>query len=62
MSSPISPQNNRDLEQNILHFLVQIWWFKLEVVTSYRTDKLMIDGHTDTRRQRQYPKAKTGLG
>ena len=51
-----------DLEQNILHFLVQIWWFKLEVVTSYRTDKLMIGGHTDTRRQRQYPKAKTGLG
>ena len=31
-------------------------------VTSYRTDKLMIDAHTDRRRQRQYPKAKTGLG
>ena len=29
---------------------------------SYHADKLMIDGHTDTRRQQQYPKAKTGLG
>ena len=35
---------------------------------SYRLDKLVIDGHTDThtythtRRLRQYPKAKTGLG
>ena len=28
---------------------------------SYRTDKLVIDGHMDTRRQQQYPKAKTGL-
>ena len=31
---------------------------------NYRADKLMIDEHTDTdtRRQRQYPKAETGLG
>ena len=33
---------------------------------SYRADKLVIDartdGHTDRRRQLQYPKAKTGLG
>ena len=34
---------------------------------SYRADKLMIDAqtdntHTDRRKQRQYPKAKTGLG
>ena len=38
----------------------------LERVTSYRPDKQVItahtDAHTDRRRQRQYPKAKTGLG
>ena len=37
-----------------------------ERVMSYRADKLVIDArtdtHTDRRRQRQYPKAKTGLG
>ena len=37
-----------------------------ERVMSYRADKLVIDArtdtHTDKHRQRQYPKAKTGLG
>ena len=29
---------------------------------SYHADQLIIDGYTDTRRQPQYPEAKTGLG
>ena len=57
--------NNMDLKQNVLHLLVQI---KLVRVTSYRSDKLVIDARTDTHTHthrsglRQYPKVKTGLG
>ena len=45
--------------------MVQIWWSLLKRVMTYRADKLVIDArmdtHTDRCRQRQYPKAKTGL-
>ena len=38
--------------------LVQIWWFQLKSMTSYRADKIKFadgrtDGQTDRRRQRQ---------
>ena len=37
-------------------YLVQIWWFQLKSVTSYRADKVTFtDRQTDRRRQRQYP-------
>ena len=42
--------------------LVQIWWYLLEAVISYCTDKLMIDMHTHWHGQWQHLKAKTGLG
>ena len=36
--------------------LVQIWWFQLKYVMSYRADKVKFtDRRTDRRRQRQYP-------
>ena len=43
--------------------LVQIWWFKLESVTSYHADKVKFtDGQTDRRRQQQYPLGLKGQG
>ena len=37
-------------------YLMQIWWFQLKFVTSYRVDKIKFtDGRTDRHRQRQYP-------
>ena len=62
----MSPKNNKDLKQNLFHFVVKIRWFWLERVMSYHADKLVIDRHTDTQadkiRQWQYSKAITGLG
>ena len=43
------PQNNRDLNQGLLH--LSMW-----------LQHTQTDTQTDKRRQRQYPKAKTGLG
>ena len=47
--------------------LVQIWWFQLKSVTSYRADKVNFtdrwtDGQTDRHRQRQYPFGLKGQG
>ena len=43
--------------------LVQIWWFQLKFVTSYRADKVKFtDRRTDGRRQRQYPFGLKGQG
>ena len=43
--------------------LVQIWWFHLKSVTSYRADKVnFMDGRMDRRRQRQYPFSLKGQG
>ena len=66
-SQSIVPQNNRDLNQGLLHLLSKFgdpswngWW----VIA--RTSSWLMHGRThtqtDRRRQRQYPKAKTGLG
>ena len=66
-SRSIVPQNNRDLNQGLLHLWFKFgdpswkgWW----VIA--RTSSWLTHGRThtqtDTRRQRQYPKAKTGLG
>ena len=63
----ITPQNNRDLNQGLLHIWSKFgdpslngWW----VIA--RTSKWLMhtqtDTQTDRRRQRQYPKAKTVLG
>ena len=44
-----SLQNNRDLNQGVLHiYLFQIWWSWFEWATTYRADKLRIDAWTDT--------------
>ena len=62
------PQNNRDrdLNQGLLHIWSKYGDPSFEQVMSYCTDKLVITAHTesqtDIRKQRQYPKAKTGLG
>ena len=43
--------------------LVQIWWFQLKSVTSYRADKVKFtDRRTDRRMQRQYPFGLKGQG
>ena len=55
--------------------LVQIWWFQLKCVTSYRAEKVRFtdgrtdrqtdrrtDGQTDRRMQRQYPSGLKGHG
>ena len=43
--------------------VVQIWWFQLQSVTSYRADKVKFtDRQTVRRRQRQYPLGLIGQG
>ena len=63
------PPNNRDLNQGLLHLWSTFgdpslngWWVIAR--TSYRGWRTHTgtNTHTDRRRQRQYPKAKTGLG
>ena len=61
--SSIAPQNNRDLNQVVLHLLskfcgssLNVWWFMA------RTSSGLTDTQTDRHRQWQYPEAKTGLG
>ena len=67
VNQSINPQNNRDRK-----FLTKVFYTSgpnlvilVGQVTSYRFDKLVIDGHThpqtQTDRQQQYPKAKNGL-
>ena len=49
MSWSTIPQNNRDLNQGLFFLsLLQIWWSKLNQLISYRADKLLIEGLTDT--------------
>ena len=67
MSQSIVPQNNRDLNQGLLHIWPKFgdpslngWWVIAR--TSTWLPHTRTDGHTDRRRQRQYPMAKTGLG
>ena len=66
-SRSIIPQNNRDLNQGLLHIWSKFgdpslngWW--VIAWTSKWLQHTRTDGHTDRRKQRQYPKAKTGLG
>ena len=61
------PQNNRDLNQGLLHLRYKFGDPSLNACwVIARTSKWLphgrTDGHTDRRRQRQYPKAETGLG
>ena len=60
------PQNNRDLSQGLLHLCPNLMILaemghelSRGQAKGWRTHT---DTHTDRRRQRQYPKAKTGLG
>ena len=60
-------QNNRDLNQGLLHLRCKFGDTSLNRCwVIMRTSKWLphgrTDGHTDRRRQRQYQKAKTGLG
>ena len=63
---PPPPQNNRDLNQGLLHLWsifgdrsLNGWWViaRTNLVTDGQTN-----GRTDRPRQQQYPKANTGLG
>ena len=66
-SRSITPQNNRDLNQGLLHLWSKFGdpslnGWRVIARTSKWLPHTRTDGHTDRRRQRQYPKAKTGLG
>ena len=61
------PKNNRDLYRGLLHLQYKFGdpsWYGSWVIA--RTSSWLTHGrtdtHTDRRRQRQYPKANTGLG
>ena len=68
-SRPIIPQNNRALNQGPSHLWSKFGDPSLKRLMSYRMDKLVIDGHTDTHTQattipegQNWPRVKRGPG
>ena len=66
-SRSIAPKTHRDLDQGLLHLWSKFgdpslngWWVIAR--TSKWLPHARTEGHTHRRRQRQYPKAKPGLG
>ena len=63
MARAIIPQNNGDLNQLFFTSLVKIWWSYFKRLMPYRTDKVMIDGHTQTHTGNDNtPRPKLALG
>ena len=61
-SQSIVPQNNRDLNQGLLHLWSKFGDPSLNRSWVIARTNLVTDGLTDRRRQRQFPKAKTASG